>query len=96
MATKEPWAADALFLAANVWWNLDRDGDEAVKLWTKVIADYPTHREAARAAYYIGIAYETNKRIPAAQAAFEQVKTQFADSTFAKAADEHLKELARK
>ena len=44
--------------------------DEAVKLWEEVIEKHSQHREAPRAAYYIGIAYEQQKSYAAARIAF--------------------------
>lgn len=96
LAPRAEWAGEALFLAANTWWNLDRKADEAVELWTRVIAEYPEHRQAPRAAYYIGIAHELSDQPAAAAEVFEALKLQFPDSPYIELADEHLKELARK
>jgi len=91
LAPKSPWAGQVLLLAGNVTWNLLHDADTAVRLWRKVLKSDPRSPHAPRAAYFIGVIYEQDRRWKSAHDAFTQAKTRFPDSPYNKLIDQHLK-----
>lgn len=95
-APKAPWAGDALFLAGNVAFNHQRRTDEAISLWQRVVHEYPESRNAPRAAYFVGIAWELDEKYPKAKAAFEAALAAFPKDPFAKLVKEHLRKVQAK
>ena len=87
------WADDALFLHANVEWNLNRDSDKAVTLWQRVLDKYPGSEHAERSAYYIGVSHETSQRWQQAQLAYHNAKQRFPNSQFNTLIDKQLKKV---
>ena len=92
-APQAEWASTALFLSANIQWNHFQDLRAATALWQRLAQRYPKSEEAARAAYYVAVAYQWNDRPQEARRAFEEFLQQRPDSHMAAAAREHLKEI---
>lgn len=93
------WLDDALFYHANLEWNVNRNAEAAVALWTRLRDQHPTSEFAARAAYHIGVAHESAKQWELAKTAYDDARQKFPDSPHNKTIDQHLtkvtKELAR-
>ena len=93
IAPTVPWAAEAMFLGANILWNCKRDGDAAIAEWRRMIRLYPTHRDTETAAYFIGVIYKWTNRPEEARKAFKEFLATWPDSRFTSAAKRELKEL---
>jgi tetratricopeptide (TPR) repeat protein len=90
---KAPWAFDGLFLSGNVLFNQGMP-DKAIENWKRLVRDYPDCREAQRAAYYIGVGYETCGKIKEARQAYEKFAKEYPKSPFVTEIQEyHLKNL---
>lgn len=87
------WADDALFLAGNVEFNLNRNTDRAVEHWRQVLSRQPASEHQQRAAYYIGVALETAKKWDEAKLAYDDAKSRFPESQFNPLIDKHLKKV---
>jgi tetratricopeptide (TPR) repeat protein len=83
LAPQAPWASRALFLSANLAFNINRDTDAAIVGWRQVLREYPQCGDADRSAYYIGVAYEVARRPREARAAYEDFLRRYPDSPFA-------------
>jgi TolA-binding protein len=95
MAPRSEWAGDCLFLTANILFNSQQDRQGAVAAWERLLQDHPQHREADRAAYYIGIAYETANQVNKAIKAYERFLRERPESAFARLVRRRLKALRR-
>ncbi|MGH7127597.1 MAG: tetratricopeptide repeat protein [Planctomycetaceae bacterium] len=83
-------------MAGNAHWNYERDLNRALDLWRQVLEEYPQSPGAEPSAYFIGVAYELSERYAEAEAAFEDLKSRYPESSFVKLADEHLEDVRRK
>ena len=88
------WSDDALFLAGNVEFNLNRNIDRAIKLWRRVLAQHPGSEHVERSAYFIGVAYETDQKWEEAKLAYDDARTRFPKSSFNPLIDKHLKKVS--
>lgn len=93
---KSPWAYDALFLAANIEFNVNRNYSKAIDLWRRVVAEYPQSAEAPRSAYFIGVAMEQQKKPREAREAYLDYIRRYPESPFIRLADYHLKSMNEK
>ena len=87
------WSDDALFLAGNVEFNLNRHTDRAIALWRRVLAQHPGSEHVERSAYFIGVAYETDQKWDEARLAYDDARTRFPKSSFNLLIDKHLKKV---
>ena len=82
LAPQAAWAYDCLFLAGNLEFNVNRNADAAVSLSRGIAREYPASQEAHRAAYYIGVAYESKHRAEEARQAYEEFLKNYPNSPF--------------
>jgi TolA-binding protein len=95
LAPKSKWADRCLFLAANARWNHEHDAKAAIALWRRLMKDYPQSREWDRAAYYVGVIYQQEKRYADAKGAYESLLKEKPKTSFAKLTKEQLKKVDR-
>lgn len=90
---KSSWAYDALFLAANIQYNVRHDSTKAIELWRRLVNEYPSSREATRSAYFVGVALQNDKRVPEARRAFQELIDHYPESPFVKLAKARIKQI---
>lgn len=89
LARESAWASKCLFLAGNIVFNNQKDEDEAVRLWRKVIHEFPDSRDCIRAEYYIGVAYEWQNRLEDAKLAYHTLLKNHPNSPYASIVRNH-------
>ncbi len=90
MADKNaPWYPKAMFFAANVAQNYDRDTEQAISIWKKIIQTRPKAPEAERAMYYVAVAYQWAKKFTESRRAYEAFLKKHPGSVYVKPIRQH-------
>ena len=92
-APKAPWAAKAMFLAANIQWNHKHNADAAVSIWNRLIHNYPQSKEADASTLFIGVIYRWTNRSDEARKVLTDFLAKHSDSPLAGGARKQLAKL---
>lgn len=87
------WADDALFLAGNVEWNLNQNGDRAISLWSRVVDEHPKGELAEQSAFQIGVAFVRARKWNDAKQSFETFQRKYPKSSSKSLVEKHLKQI---
>ena len=94
MSPSAPWAPQCLLMAGTIAHNYEKQLQDAIAVFEKVVQQYPKSESAAKAAYFVGVIYEWNSQWSLAKTAYERVIRDYPKSRWASAAmDYHLKKV---